>query len=566
VAEGSGHHLDLGFGFELPDLFEGMGSPMIVTDRRRTVLWVNQGFCDLFGIDREPEQLVGVPGLDLLAVVASHFPDPAVFTAAVHELVEAAAAHRDEVEAVDGRRLRRTYWPIRNAQHIAAHVWRYDEITEEHRSSVALARATAILQELVWAHDAVIREGNASDLFRSLLDGLIRVSGSDYGFIGEISTDADGRPFLTSWATTNIAWSDETQAFYEEAMRTTGSMEFRNLDTLFGVTLRTGEVVIANDPVHDPRAGGLPPGHPPLVAYLGMPIVRDSGLIGMVGLAGRVGGFHDDDVVALQPLVVAAGALIEAFAIERERRAAEIALREALAAAEQANAAKSRLLGRVSHELRTPLNAVLGFAELLASSEIDPSRTEWIEHIRAAGDHVLAEVNDLIDLSAAEAGRLSLVLGRVELAPLVLQVTAMLAPIAKRHEVRVRSLVPRGSFVMADETRLRTVVVNLVSNAIVHNDPGGSVELTAVVTDGQVSLTVTDDGPGILPAQLEQAFSIFERLEAPRRGRAGAGLGLTIAREYSRAMGGDLSARQRRSGGMEFTVTLPAPRLPSEAR
>ena len=127
---------------------------------------------------------------------------------------------------------------------------------------------------------------------------------------------------------------------------------------------------------------------------------------GMAGLAGRPGGYDDDVVDLLRPLLSACGSMIEATAIDRDRREAEQALRAALEAAEFANAAKTQLLGRVSHELRTPLNAVLGFAQLLARDEQDERRARWLSQIDQAGRHVLAQVEDLLDLAAAESGRL----------------------------------------------------------------------------------------------------------------------------------------------------------------
>lgn len=554
---------DPAFGFALSDLLEGFGSPMIVTDVDRTLVWVNQGFCDLFGLSASPDELVGRSGPELSAAVASRLAEPDRFSETIQTIVDRGASHADRLAMADGRQLERSYWPVRRQGEAVAHVWRYQDVTEEHLRKEALDRSTAVLEELVWAHGTVVRNRTGAELFSVLLEGLIRVTGSAYGFIGEVDTDERG-PFLNSWATTNIAWSPETKAFYEHALATDGFMQFRNLDTLFGVTLRTGEAVFSDDPVHDSRAGGLPPGHPPLVTYVGLPIHRDGRFIGMVGLAGRPDGYDDDLVDGLQPLLAAAGSLLDAFVIERERQAAEAQLRDALLAAERANAAKSKLLGRVSHELRTPLNAVLGFAELLAHGETDAVRRQWIDHIRSAGNHVLAEVNDLIDLSIAEAGRLTVDITTVAVADLVADVMTMLSPLAAQARVRVRSTVAPGTAALADASRLRTVLVNLVSNAVKFNDAGGNVVVSAEARpdDGRLTITVADDGPGIGEGDIAEAFGMYERLGADRRDVAGTGLGLTIAREYARAMHGDLDARPRSPRGLELVVTLPLPPAP----
>jgi signal transduction histidine kinase len=556
---------DPAFGFALDDLFEGMRSPMVVTDVDHRLLWVNDAFCELFRLDRRPDELIGQSGRELAAVVSKRLAVPEQFSENVQAIVDRGVRHSDQLAMADGHQLERAYWPVRRDGEIVAHVWRYHDVTDEHVRNEALDRSTAVLEELVWAYGTVVRDRSGTELFGVLLDGFIRVTGSAYGFIGEVDDDEHGQPFLTSWATTNIAWSDETSAFYDHAMATDGFMQFRNLDTLFGVTLRTGETVFSNDPTHDPRAGGLPPGHPPLVTYAGLPIHRDGRLIGMVGLAGRPEGYDTELVVRLQPLLAASGSLIDAFVIERERQAAEARLREALLAAERANAAKSELLGRVSHELRTPLNAVLGFAELLAHGETDAVRSQWLDHIRSAGNHVLSEVNDLIDLSAAESGRLTVDITTVELDALVSDVMAMMSPLAAQARVRLRSTVADGTVVLADAARLRTVLVNLVSNAVKFNNPGGNVDVSAASDGDRVTVTVADDGPGIAEPDIPAAFRMFERLGADRSEVAGAGLGLTIAREYARAMGGDVAGRPRSPVGLEMTVTLPVPATLADA-
>ncbi|MEX1106655.1 MAG: ATP-binding protein [Ilumatobacteraceae bacterium] len=566
--------LDPEFGFTIADLFAADPSSVIVSDLSLRILWVTDNYCDLFRLAQRPDEIVGRSGSELARLLADSVVGPERFLESSRAIVARAVTCRDRLEMVDGRHLERVYWPVRRDGEAVAHVWRFSDVTEEHLRDEAFILSTAVLEELVWAHGTVVRDRAGAELFGALLDGFIRVTGSAYGFIGEVDDDEYGLPFLTSWATTNIAWSDETGAVYDHAIETDGFMQFRNLDTLFGVTLRTGQPVFSNDPPNDPRSGGLPEGHPPLVSYVGLPIHRDGRLIGMVGLAGRVDGYDAELVSGVQPLLAASGSLLDAFVIERERQAAEERVREALLAAERANAAKSQLLGRVSHELRTPLSAVLGFAELLAHGETDAVRAQWLALIHSAGHHVLAEVNDLIDLSAAEAGRLTVDITTVALDTLVADVVSMMDPVSAQARVRVRSLVAPGTVVLADATRLRTVLVNLVSNAIKFNDEGGgsvdvSAEVEGVADAERLSIVVADDGPGITDGEIDDAFVMFERLGADHRKVPGTGLGLTIAREYARAMGGDLVGRRRAPRGLEVVVTLPMPpsmRTPGASR
>lgn len=152
-------------------------------------------------------------------------------------------------------------------------------------------------------HDLFAAAGISRDWWDAALARVIRLSGTAYGFIGRIEPSPEtGLPILRSLAVTDIAWNDVTRKLYDEF--SAEGLVFDNLDTLFGVTLSTGETVIANDPGNDPRRGGLPPGHPPMYTYMGIPIKDGDRLLGMIGLANRDGGFSADLEVALQPLVI----------------------------------------------------------------------------------------------------------------------------------------------------------------------------------------------------------------------------------------------------------------------
>ncbi|MFT5434088.1 MAG: GAF domain-containing protein, partial [Myxococcota bacterium] len=127
--------------------------------------------------------------------------------------------------------------------------------------------------------------------FTELLRHVLEMTGSEYGFIGEVLTTAEGKAYLKTHAITNIAWSPETRRFYDDNFAT--GLEFDGLKTIFGAVLTSRSVVIANDPVNDPRRGGPPPGHPPLDAFLGIPFHAGREMVGMVGVANRKGGYDE---------------------------------------------------------------------------------------------------------------------------------------------------------------------------------------------------------------------------------------------------------------------------------
>ncbi|MCW5662730.1 MAG: PAS domain-containing protein [Piscinibacter sp.] len=235
------------------------------------------------------------------------------------------------------------------------------------------------------------------------------------------------------------------------------------------------------------------------------------------------------------------------------------AARQASAVAERASQAKSAFLARMSHELRTPLNAVLGFTQLLqveAQDARDAARDLKLRHIRSAGEHLLALVDGVLDLSSLEAGNLHLDLQPVDLAALVEQALPLVEPLAQRHGVRVRREALKG-VVQADRTRALQVLVNLLSNAIKYNRPGGEVSVGADVADATVTVRVTDTGRGLTPQQIAHLFEPFNRLGVEREGIEGTGIGLTIARALVERMHGRIEARSTPGRGSTFTVSLP---------
>lgn len=153
--------------------------------------------------------------------------------------------------------------------------------------------------------------------FPNLLEGLTRFTDSEYGFIGEIRQDDEGADYLKTYAITDISWSEETKKFYDDNVQ--NGLEFRNLDTLFGHCVRTGELVIANNPANDPRRSGLPDGHPSLNSFLGIPLKCNGRMIGMAGIANRPGGYDEALCHEIEPLTSTISALVNTFRLTRQR-------------------------------------------------------------------------------------------------------------------------------------------------------------------------------------------------------------------------------------------------------
>jgi len=241
-------------------------------------------------------------------------------------------------------------------------------------------------------------------------------------------------------------------------------------------------------------------------------------------------------------------------------------LRRAVAAAEQANRAKSQFLSRMSHELRTPLNAILGFAQLLsaARSGLAPAALEQVAQIERAGWHLLELINDVLDVSRIEAGEMQATVEPVPVSDVVAQSVQMLDAAAQASQVQVMDRCEgSASWVQADRRRLLQVVSNLLSNAIKYNHTGGTVTIDVQrLADGRVCLSVADTGCGFSPAEIEQVYEPFTRFDRSGQRVHGTGIGLVITKRLVELMGGTLELQSQAGQGSVFRVLLAASAAP----
>jgi CheY-like chemotaxis protein/nitrogen-specific signal transduction histidine kinase len=244
----------------------------------------------------------------------------------------------------------------------------------------------------------------------------------------------------------------------------------------------------------------------------------------------------------------------------------EQGLREAREEVDRVNTAKSEYLSRMSHELRTPLNAILGFAQLLELEDLGEEQRENLHFILAAARHLLALINEVLDIAAIEAGRLPLSLEPVAVADVVAETVSLIRPLADQHQVLlVTPPVSCQIHVLGDRQRLKQILLNLLSNAVKFNRQGGRVELECSPAEGErLRVQVVDTGPGIAPERMDQLFVPFERLGGEQRESEGAGLGLPLSWRLAEAMGGTLDVATTVGQGSRFWVELPQAEGPVE--
>jgi len=243
-----------------------------------------------------------------------------------------------------------------------------------------------------------------------------------------------------------------------------------------------------------------------------------------------------------------------------EFRAAERATREARDVAQEASRAKSEFVANISHELRTPLQSILGFSELgMARGRDAPKLASMFGDIQQAGQRMLALVNDLLDVSKIESSVGTFDLERCDLRGLIQGVMRELEPLMARRHLRLSMRQPATPLAAkVDPLRFQQVVRNVMANAIKFSPEGGALDVRAQLTpQGEVHISVADQGPGIPPAELEKIFDAFVQSSQTKDGSGGTGLGLAICRKIIEIHGGRIGAANRPDGGAVFRIHLP---------
>ncbi len=346
---------------------------------------------------------------------------------------------------------------------------------------------------------------------------------------------------LGSWewdiATDSVSWSDELYQIYGLEPQS-GAIDFRR----FLTRVHPDDRARVRTAVGQAVAGGAP-------FALEHRISRIDGQVRIVQARGMAVMGERDEAVRL----------VGTSQDVTDRKQAEEALEEAKLAAEQANQAKSEFLSRMSHELRTPLNAILGFSQLLELDELNEEQRESLRHILSAARHLLALVNEVLDIAAIEADRLSLSLEPVAVADVAAEAVSLIRPLADQHGIVVTD--PTSTWaehVLGDRRRLKQILLNLLSNAVKYNHRDGRVQLACKrVPGGRLRIEVADTGLGIAPGARERLFVPFERLGSEQTGLEGAGLGLPLSKRLAEVMGGTLQLASTGGHGSVFWLELP---------
>ena len=340
-------------------------------------------------------------------------------------------------------------------------------------------------------------------------------------------------------------------------------------DETAGVTAEALEKFVAGDgPYRDNRGGNqIPELARPYAERVGakfaavVPLRMTSGGTGVLVLLNRYNSlFAEDDIRLLGELGAHAAVVAERESVLTEQRRLTGELTASLAALTAASKAKNEFFSNMSHELRTPLNAIIGFSDLMRAEEtVGPRKivpADWVEHVFVSGHRLLNLVDDILDISKADAGKIQLRLEPVMVSMVVDEAVATLRPLMDSKKLVVSVSVP-PLMVMVDPGRFRQMIDNLLSNAIKFTPDGGTIQVRAVRRDGSILISVVDSGIGIRRADQQRVFDDFEQVGDPQAQQSGTGLGLALTQRLVRAHGGQITLTSDVGRGADFTISLP---------
>ncbi|MEQ9409504.1 MAG: PAS domain S-box protein [Fuerstiella sp.] len=448
------------------------------------------------------------------------------------------------------------------------HMRLYEETADANRKLASANRkldADHRLIEAIHQAETTFISEDSTDVFETMLDNLLKLTESEYGFIDEMFYTAENEPYLIARAITDISWSEDTRKLYDRFIA--GEVAFANSNSLYGEVMVSGRPLIANDAPDDPRACGTPAGHPPLKTFLGLPLISSQRIVGMIGLANREGGYDDALVSFLKPMLSACGNLLAAWRNEQHRREAEEQLRQVnsqlAAQSEQLKAANRELESfsySVSHDLRAPLRSVDSFSRIILEDygpQLDQEGHRLLNIVRDEAQRMGQLIDDLLQFS--RMGRQLLEPGNVNMTALARSAYEELPSQIKQHVQTIE--LPSLPGARGDRAMLRQVWTNLLSNAakFTSHNPDAHIEVGSSVSENFHTYYVRDNGVGFDPRFTHKLFGVFQRLHAEDEFE-GTGVGLAIVQRVIHRHEGKVWAEGSLDGGATFHFSLPKPK------
>jgi two-component system sensor histidine kinase/response regulator len=451
-----------------------------------------------------------------------------------------------------GRRYSVTIWgDISERKRVAAEL-------EQHRSHLEemVASRTAELEDInkhllvsdmrlkaMFEMSQQAADLTEDELLQRGIEEAVRLTNSDIGYLHFVNENQEAIELYTWSASTRKYCTAVHDKHYPVSQA-----------GIWADSIRERRPVVHNDYQNLPDRKGYPTGHAHLLRHLGVPIMENGRVRVLFGVGNKASDYDDSDVHQLQLIGEDLWRIVM-------RRRAEIELAAAKETAEEANQAKSAFLANMSHEIRTPMNGILGMAEIMRRGGVTPLQATQLDKIAASGKHLLSVINDILDLSKIEAGKLALEQKDFTLAEVLDSVFAVVGNTAAAKGLKLfikTSNIPQA--LRGDPTRLSQALVNYMSNAVKFTDQG-SITLSGRVieetdSDCLLRLEVNDTGIGMNKDQLARLFQSFEQADnSTTRKYGGTGLGLAITRRIAELMGGEVGVESTPGQGSTFWLT-----------
>lgn len=527
-------------------LFEQKLDGVVVIDETMKVLLANQAAVEMFGFD-SVEELLEFNPLDLIPSEERE----RVLTIMAKDMFENDLRQVNEFRLI--KKAGEEIWisaigtPIEYQGKVAG-LTSFRDITEHKQAEERIKHLNLTLSAIRNVNQLITREKDRDKLLKGICDNLIMTRGYNNAWIALL----DESEKLVAYAEAGLS-----KGFVPMIER----LKLGKLTTCGRQALEQSEVVVTRDPTSTCTDCPL------LEKYVGqgaltIRLEHDEKVYGLLNACIATDFITDEEITLFKEVTRDVGSALHAIELEAERRQIEKKLAQEHRQLEAANRAKSEFLSSMSHELRTPLNAIIGFSELLLDGvpgEINDEQRECLSDIFGSGQHLLNLINDVLDLSKVEAGKIELKIESMNLTDVIDGILQTVKPMVDKNRHKIEVSVEEGlPQVRADKSRLRQIFLNLLSNAIKFTPRGGKLGIEAGSEGDWCQVSVVDSGIGIRKEDQEQMFEVFTQAETlPDGNREGTGLGLALTRHFVELMGGRIWVESEYGKGSKFTFTLP---------